>query len=291
MKYFLKTEELEIAVQSKGAELTSIINRKNNLEYIWQADPAYWNRHAPVLFPIVGRLKNDKYFYEGEEYEMSQHGFARDLEFTVTQHDTNALRFLLESSAAKTIKKYPFKFKLEILYTLNASSISVRYNVENTDTKDIYFSIGAHPAFNCPLEEGQKFEDYVLHFREIKDSNRHLLANGLFTGQQEAIPLEDNQLPLSYSLFEKDAIVLKNSDAHLVTLKSRNSDHGVTVSFPDFPYLGIWTKQKGAPFLCIEPWCGLADNEKASGNLKEKEGINNLSPGKAFSREYIIDIF
>lgn len=292
MEYQLQSDEVKIVVRSKGAELASIVNKKNGLEYLWQADPAYWNRHAPVLFPIVGRLKEDKYIYQGEEYPMSQHGFARDMEFVVDQPGDNALLFRLENQE-ETYRKYPFRFGLEIAYSLNASTISVAYKVRNTDSKEILFSIGAHPAFNCPLGKGESFEDYSLYFSEADSNRRHLLADGLFTGKTEAIPIdqEKKELPLSYALFEKDAIVLKNISSEAVTLKSRKSPHGVTVSFPEFPYLGIWTKRPGAPFLCIEPWCGLADNENTSGQISEKEGINALGPGEEFHRVYKINIF
>ena len=292
MEYQLQSDEVKVVVRSKGAELVSIVNRKNGLEYLWQADPAYWNRHAPVLFPIVGRLKGDKYMYQDKAYTMSQHGFARDLEFAVDQPDDNALLFRLENQE-ETYRKYPFNFCLDIAYSLKASTISVQYKVRNTDSKDIFMSIGAHPAFNCPLQEGESFEDYSLYFSEAESSQRHLLSDGLFTGKTEAIPMEKekNELPLSYDLFEKDAIVLKNIESDAVTLQSRKSRHGVAMSFPDFPYLGIWTKRRGAPFICIEPWCGLADNENTSGDIREKEGINKLEPGTEFYREYKIQIF
>src|SRR5690606_37404394 len=229
MTYYLQNSELKVTVQSKGAELTSIIAKKNNLEYLWQADPAYWNRHAPILFPIVGRLKDNKYSYEGQEFELSQHGFARDLEFTVQQNDDTSLQCVLEYQTA-TYGKYPFKFNLEISYVLDAATISVIYKVKNTDQKEIYFSIGAHPAFNCPLIKGQKFEDYSLFFGQTEDNNRHLLSDGLFTGKQEAIPVTECELPLAYPLFEKDAIVLKKIKSEAVTLKSRKSGDGVKIS-------------------------------------------------------------
>lgn len=290
MKYYLQNSEMEIAVQSKGAELTSIINKRNRKEYLWQADPAYWNRHAPVLFPIVGKLKDNRYTYEGEEYEMSQHGFARDRNFNLEKKDEEVLRFRLENQV-DTYENYPFRFILDISYSLVGSTILVEYKIRNTDEKNIFFSIGAHPAFNCPITEGEKFEDYSLFFNEVENSNRYLISEGLLTGKEAPVPFKRNELPLSYSLFENDAIVLQEFKSDTVTLKSKKSNHGVRVSFPGFPFLGIWTKRKGAPFLCIEPWCGLADSENASGKIEAKEGINVLFPDQQFVREYLIEIF
>jgi len=289
IKYILENQALKIAVRSKGAELTSIFNKNNNLEYLWQADPTYWNRHAPVLFPIVGKLKNDAYSYAGKEYAMSQHGFARDLEFSVVQDTKDTLRFQLEDQP-QTHPKFPFKFSLEISYYLESSSVGVGYKVKNIDSQDIYFSIGAHPAFNCPLTEEEKFEDYSLFFEVTENSKRHLLSDGLFTGKEEPIPFQGKELPLSYRYFEKDAIVMKHFNSDSILLKSRSSGLGVRVSFEGFPFLGIWTKRKGAPFLCIEPWCGLADSQNSTGEISEKEGIQKLKPGEEFNKKYKIEI-
>lgn len=288
--YKLENDCLQVTVQTFGAELSSIINKENNQEYLWQADPKFWNRHAPVLFPIVGRLKDNAYTYNGKNYTLPQHGFARDMVFSLKDQSEDELKFSLKHQN-ETLENYPFKFEFEISYKLIGSAVKVSYRISNIDNKEIYFSVGAHPAFICPLNLEEKFDDYYLEFDEVESAERHLLSNGLFNNKTESVLESSNQLPLTYGLFEKDAIVFKNLKSTTVSLKSKKSNNGVKFSFNGFPYLGIWTKNFGAPFLCIEPWCGLADNEKASGYLSEKEGIIKLLPDLNFKRSFDIQIF
>lgn len=286
----LENAQAKATFKLKGAELSSFIHKENGLEYIWQADPKVWGRHAPVLFPIVGKLKNDIYFYNNDMFHLSQHGFARDLEFELESSTKDELRFGL-SHAEKTYEQYPFRFKLLICYKLKATTLTVSYEVYNEDDQLFLFSIGAHPAFRCPLIEGEKFEDYYLEFDETETLERHLLTHGLFDGTTALVMNDTNTLSLSYDLFEKDAIVFKKFKSSAISLKSNKAPYGVKLSFPGFPYLGIWTKEKGAPFVCIEPWYGLADPTGASGNLIEKEGIMGLEPAGEFDCHYQIEIF
>ena len=288
--YSLENDFAKASFNSKGAELCSFINKANNKEYIWQADPAFWPRHAPILFPIVGRLKNDTYSYEGKNFELSQHGFARDLEFEKGDAREDEVKFSLQWDT-KTLQHYPFKFKLIIGYKLENETLTVSYEVLNEDDKTILFSIGAHPAFNCPLLETEKFEDYVLEFEKVEKLERYLVTGGLFDGEKEEIKLTQHELGLDYRLFQKDALVFKYPELDQVILRSTKSKHGVRMNFPSFPYLGIWTKAPGAPFLCIEPWFGLADSVESDGVLLHKEGVIALEQGKKFETAYTIEIF
>lgn len=286
----LENAQVKATFKLKGAELSSLIHKGNGIEYVWQADPQVWGRHAPVLFPIVGKLKEDTYKFDDEIYALSQHGFARDREFVLVDKASNQLKFSLTFSE-HTYQHYPFKFELIITYTLKGTLLGVSYEVYNKDEKPLLFSIGAHPGFRCPLTEKEKFEDYYLEFDEIERLERYLLTNGIFNGTKELVMDNTNILPLSYDLFEKDAIVFKKFKSTTVSLKSTKTLHGIKMSFHGFPYLGIWTKEKGAPFICLEPWYGLADTESTSGKLVEKEGIMNLDAGEDFDCHYEIELF
>ncbi|QMU29446.1 aldose 1-epimerase family protein [Adhaeribacter radiodurans] len=287
----LQNNTYQISVQEHGAELCSFKNTQTNLEYIWQADPAIWARHAPVLFPMVGKLKNNQYTYQGKSYTLPQHGFARDQSFTLESKTENSLTFRLNQSEV-TLANYPFDFGLFISYRLAENALTISYRVENPRKDSLYFSLGAHPGFNCPLLPDEKFSDYYLKFEQPETLERYLLNNGLQNGQTEPVPLEnDNQLPLTYKLFtEKDAIVLKNLRSEKISLRSKNHDHGLDFTFKGYPYLGIWTKGQDAPFICLEPWHGIADSINSSGELTEKEGIITLPPNEVFTCEYIIAV-
>lgn len=287
----LENAYAKASFKPKGAELCSFIHKENNKEYIWQADPKIWSRHAPVLFPIVGKLNNDTYEYNGQHYHLPQHGFARDMEFEVESSTSDELKFSLGYSE-ETLSRYPFKFRFVIGYRLKATTLTISYEVYNEDEQEpLYFSVGAHPAFRCPLSEKEELEDYYLEFNEKEVLQRYLLDKGAFNGEKEMVMDETNTLPLSYSLFEKDAIVFKQFKSNEIILKNNKSPHGVKMSFPGFPYLGIWTKGEGATFICLEPWYGLADAKSASGKLIEKEGIMNLNANEEFDCQYQIEIF
>ncbi|PSR52194.1 hypothetical protein AHMF7605_00990 [Adhaeribacter arboris] len=284
----LQNGTFQIGVQEQGAELCSFKNNQNNLEYIWQADPAIWARHAPVLFPTVGKLKDNRYTYQGNAYTLPQHGFARDYSFALESKTENSLTFLLQQSEA-TLTNYPFSFRLYISYRLQENALTIAYCVENPGDSILFFSLGAHPGFTCPLFPDEKFSDYYLQFEHPEALERYLLEQGLQNGQTEAVLLEnDSQLPLNYELFEKDAIVLKNLRSEKISLRSRHHEHGLDFVFKGFPYFGIWTKEKNAPFICLEPWHGIADSINSSGDLTEKEGIISLPPSKNFTCEYSI---
>ncbi|QNF34248.1 aldose 1-epimerase family protein [Adhaeribacter swui] len=288
MMHTLQNSTYQIGVQEHGAELCSFKNTQTGLEYIWQANPAIWARHAPVLFPTVGKLKNNQYTYQGKNYTLPQHGFARDFPFVLESKIENALTFLLEQSKA-SLANYPFNFRLYIRYQLDENALTVSYRVENPNSHDLYFSLGAHPGFTCPLFPKEQFSDYYLELEQPENLERYLLDAGLQNGATEPVPLENKkQLPLTYELFEKDAIVLKNLKSRKISLRSRNHEHGLDFLFPNYPYFGIWTKEKNAPFICLEPWHGIADSVNSSGELTQKEGIIMLPPGQDFTCAYTI---
>ena len=290
MIHYLENQNYQIAVKTSGAELSSFRNKLENLEYIWQADPQIWPRHAPVLFPVVGKVPDGKYSYGGKTYELPQHGFARDMDFTLASQSETELIFELKESA-ETLAKYPFPFRLQVIYRLEGNALNIAYSVRNPGKSDLYFSIGAHPGFNCPLFTGEKFSDYYLEFDRPETQDRYLLDNGLLNGQTEPVLQNHKILPLSYALFSKDAIVLKNLGSEKITLKTDKHNHGLDFEFKDFPFFGIWTKGEGAGFICLEPWQGIASQVGDSGELTQKEGIKKLAAGKDFSCDYTIRVY
>lgn len=284
----IENEFLKIEIETAGAELRSIYHKIKKREFLWQGDPEFWPRRAPVLFPIVGKLKGNEYKVDGKIFKLTQHGFARDKEFATFKTNDSKVTFALISDK-DSIKVYPFDFELKITYELIQNTLKVYYEVINPGEDQIYFSIGAHPGFICPVNSNEKFEDYYIEFEKEETLSRHLLDEGLFNGKTEAILNDSRILDLNYDLFLKDAIVLKNMRSTYLILKSKSSDHSLKFEFSKFPYFGIWTKPN-APFICLEPWCGIADNINVEGELKEKEGIIILRKGEIFDRNYSITI-
>ncbi|OGX86572.1 hypothetical protein BEN47_12835 [Hymenobacter lapidarius] len=288
--YTLFTPSCRATFASHGAELTSLVTSANGLEYLWPADPAVWGRHAPVLFPLVGRLPGDVYHHEGRDYKLPQHGFARDQQFAVLRHQPTELVFQLQHDES-TQSIFPFAFELTITYTLRDTLLTVRWDVRNpAPDQTLLFSIGAHPAVRCPLLPNEVFEDYFFEFDHPVRLERHLLQGGLLTGQTAPVLTEGNVLPLRYNLFADDALVFKHYDFTRLTLRSRMSAHFVRFQFDGFPYLGLWTKGPGAGFVCVEPWHGVASPTGAPGELRDKEGILTLAPGQVFSATYSIEV-
>ena len=284
----LENDLLRIRIAHAGAELSSVWHKGNRKEYLWQGDPAFWPRKAPVLFPAVGKLKENSYTYAGAGFSLPQHGFARDREFSVLHKSDTAITFVLRSDEA-SMKAYPFPFELKIGYELEGTGLAVRYEVQNTGKSPMYFSIGAHPGFTCPLHDNEKISDYYLEFEEAETLDRHLLDEGLFNGRTERVMTDQKILELDEELFAKDAIVFKDMRSSQMILKSKRSDYRLTFRFPGFPYFGIW-KKPGAPFICLEPWLGIADSIHHTGEIEKKEGIIRLEAQEGFSVAYSIGI-
>ena len=284
----ISNETLKASFSTKGAELNSLINQKNEIEYIWQANEAHWARHAPVLFPFVGKLKNDRYVVQGHEYSLGQHGFARDREFSVRTLDEDNCSFSLKSDE-ESLSVYPFQFELIITYQLDDNKLRIQYEVWNHGKREMHFSIGAHPAFNCPHRPGKSRNDYSLRFEQNETAKKYLLDNGLFNGKTQLVLNDYNTLSISDNLFDDDALVFKNLNSSNVTMNDGEKDM-LQFDFKGFPYLGIWSKSRNSPFVCIEPWFGLADHIDHSQEISSKEGIISLKPTEKFECEHAIKI-
>ncbi|CAM4356012.1 aldose 1-epimerase family protein [Arcobacter suis] len=289
MNYEIKNEHIKAKIKSFGAELNSLQKCAEELEYIWQGDSKYWNRHSPILFPIVGRLKNDSYFYQNQKYNMTQHGFARDKEFEIVKNEADFIEFRLKSDE-KTLEIYPFSFELYLFYKLEKNSLIVSYKVINKSDDKMLFSIGAHPAFNWTLKEDEKKEDYFLEFENIKETKRYFLNDLGLVYDSVDLKITDNKIALNEELFKNDALVFEDFNIKTLTLKNSKNENFVKLNFENFPYLGIWSKPSGAPFICIEPWFGVADDENSNQNFEDKKGMINLERDEIFSCFYSIEI-
>jgi galactose mutarotase-like enzyme len=283
----IANNQLAVTINEKGAELQSI--QLNGLEYLWQADAKYWDKYSPVLFPVIGELKDGKYIFDNEEYTLSRHGFARDKVFEVKQtSDSSAIFTLL--STAETVAIYPFQFVFQVLYEVKNNTLSCTYIVQNKNDGDMYFSAGGHPAFKVPLAENLNYTDYTLMFDNDTFLKRYILHNGLTGDDTATIPLDENKLHLKQSLFYDDAIVLKHIRSKQIKLYTNKDIHGLTFMFDGFPYFGIWAS-KDAPFVCLEPWCGTADNIHHDNQLINKEGINKIGSGETWRRTWSVQLF
>lgn len=295
MNYQIKNTQITAQVNSFGAQLNSLkrTNDKNeNIEYIWQANPQYWNRHAPILFPIVGRLKDDEYIYKGKIYKISQHGFARDCEFELVKKEDDYLKIRLNHSE-KSLEIYPFLFELEISYELIENKLVISYEVKNKTNDEMYFSIGAHPAFNWPLNTNENNEtknDAFFEFENINKTKRYFLNDKGLVYDSADLEILQNKIPLSEELFKDDALVFNDLVIKNVAFKNTKNDRYIKLDFEKFPYLGLWSKPSGAPFLCIEPWFGVADSFDSSKKLEEKAGMIKLEENAIFTSFYSIEI-
>jgi galactose mutarotase-like enzyme len=272
VKITLQNHLISATIQSKGAELCSLQTLANSREFLWQADPVHWAKHAPVLFPIVGKLKQNTYHHEGKSYILPRHGFAREMDFLLLEQTKSKAVFQL-SSSSKTKGLYPFDFDFRITYILDENNLHTSYTISNLGRDNMYYNVGAHPAFFLPLD----FSAYSIVFPMDSTLITHELEDELISKTTHEIQLENHTLPLAYSLFEKDALIFKQLESNLVTI-CENERPFMQVSFADFTNLGIWTKPQ-APFICIEPWLGYADTVDASGVFIEKESIQSLAAG------------
>ncbi|WP_179345231.1 aldose 1-epimerase family protein [Winogradskyella ursingii] len=289
--YTIQNDLLKIEIKSAGAELSAITAVQNDNQFLWHADPKIWGSHAPNLFPIIGSMKDDSYFYNGKKYNMTKHGFVRhNKDLKLIDHFNNQIKFQLKSNE-QLFEMYPFLFEFEISYHLNKNSLEVKHSVKNIDDKTLYFSLGGHPAFTCPLYNDEAYEDYFLEFEknEISKSHKLNLKTGLVTDKTKSVFEDGNKIKLRNDLFDDDALIFKDLKSRKVTLKHHDNGTVLTLKFEDFPYLGIWAKPN-APYVCIEPWLGIADSEDTNQRIKEKEGIIALESGVVFNASYTIEI-
>ena len=311
MIYTLKNSEMEVQVSSKGGELVSMKDA-DQTEYIWIGDATYWKRHAPQLFPCIGRLTNNQYRMDGALHEMGQHGFLRDYELTKVESEEQAgaetvrdaagqagakaetvtsLHLQLQSDTS-TRQLYDRDWTVDIFYSLCGKTLSVRFQVRNCDTRTMRFGYGIHPGFNVPLNPALRFEDYRLDFHEVSTPKQmELTERYTISGRMHDYALaEGRYLPLQHSLFDHDAIILKDMP-HTVTLGSQKDEKKVTVTFPDMPYLGIWhAPETDAPFVCIEPWSSLPSTDSVIDEFETKPDFITVEPEETYMNSWSISI-
>lgn len=289
--HVLKNDILTVLVKEHGAELASI--RKDSTEYLWQADPAFWGRHSPVLFPIVGSVWDKKYRVDGKEYELGQHGFARDMDFTLVSGSESEVRYRLESDE-DTLGKYPWPFVLEIAYRLHGNRLDVIWEVENPGNDDMYFQIGAHPAFYYPDYTPETEERGFLSFDRSEGLECIRIKEKGCVDADTKYPLpvpEDGMMPVRCDTFDAiDTIMLQDSQIGKVVLYRNDGTPWLALSF-DAPVVGIWSPPtRNAPFICLEPWYGRCDRAGYDGDFRNKDWVNRLAPGERFRSVYTIEI-
>ena len=281
----ISNKQLTIQVSPHGAELCSIV--ANGKEYLWQADPAFWKRHSPVLFPIVGSVWENEYRNEGIPYTLTQHGFARDMEFTLISEKEDEVRYRLVSNE-ETLHKYPFSFCLEIGYRIQGKKIEVMWEVKNSGEKDMYFQIGAHPAFYWPEFDASNSERGFFGFDKENGLKYILISEkGCADPSTEySLELTDGLLPLDTHTFDKDALILENEQVRKVTLYNKEKQAYLSLHF-NAPVVGLWSPPaKNAPFVCIEPWYGRCDRAHYTGEYKDKDWMQHLQPEEIFQGGY-----
>lgn len=291
--YEIQNEFLSVKARERGGELRSIREKADDTEYLWNGDPTWWKYSAPVLFPIVGSLNDNKYRYQGVEYEMPSHGFGRISDFVVAEQTADSIVFALDYNE-ETLKCYPFKFRLELSYKLEGKGVIVGWKVKNVGDDVMYFSIGAHPAFLCPpggKEIGDEFTDCYLTFNKEENSGVRELAPGCKLTNDKREFLKGQRLDLNYEMFKDDCRIFDDLKSDTITINSTKSDKKLSLKAEGFPFYGIWTPTKGgAPYLCLEPWFGHADYYDFKGDFSEKAGIMKLAAGEEFNAHYTVSI-
>ncbi len=287
--YELSNDVISIKMDSRGAELKSLVRRDTGTEYMWRGDPKYWGRTSPILFPFVGGVRDREYRTGGKSYSMTQHGFARDMEFEMVSRSEEEIWFRLESDE-ETLSKFPFAFVLKAGYRIEGNKVKVLWQVENPGGEELYFSIGGHPAFNCPIDEGTRQEEYFVDFGDVEEVvSTGINEKGLAMNCSNVYPLTEGRLALTPNLFDADALVIENSQTDTVALCRKDGSRYLTVTM-DAPLFGVWSPAgKGAPFVCIEPWYGRCDGEDFQGTLEERKWGNHIAPGQVWKADYVIE--
>lgn len=289
MIHTIENNHLIVSIDTTGAELTSIKSKKDNNEFLWQGDPSIWASQAPVLFPIIGGLKNGNYTYKGKKYSLPKHGFIRYNKNVIgTQNSPTKASFAL-SSSEDTWSSYPFEFSFTISFELINNQLIVSHTIKNNGSETLFFSVGGHPAFNCPLHAAETYEDYYIELENVENSKSYVLNDQGLISKNTISVMNDHKIWLNDTLFDQDALIFKNINAKKATLTHKTKGPVLSMDFKDFPDLGIWAKPK-APYVCIEPWLGYADVEDTSQNIEEKEGIQKLDEGKTHNSSYTITI-
>lgn len=289
MIYSLENEKISVKIKETGAELCSYFDKETQREIIWQADPNHWKRHAPILFPIVGKVENNEYKLGDSKFQLSQHGFARDQAFELVKQGNNSITLQINSSE-ELFKVYPFKFKLQVEISISEKVLKVLYRVLNEGDEKIFFCLGAHPGFNVPFDNSSELSDYKLSFEILENSDRLLLSPaGFRTGKREQNWLKGDRINLTEELFIDDALIFDDLKSSFMTIDSDKTNEKVQVGWNKYPHMGIWKPLNNAPFLCIEPWNGMADQEKTDNDFKDKYGIVNLESNNSFECFYTVE--
>ena len=291
MRYILENSELRVEIDSFGAEIKSVKSKATGQEYIWCGDPAFWGRTAPVLFPFVGGCNNHKYTFEGKDYPIPSHGFARDMEHEVVKSSDTEIYFSLKDSAS-TYESYPFHFEFQNGYRLEGNKVYVTWKVLNPGQdradQNLYFSVGAHPAFACPIHGEDSKEGYRLFFDGLSEVHHHGNLTGTCTHEGLTLSLENNRAIIDRDFFERSTYIVENRQTGSVGIEDPSGHRFITVDF-DMPLFAVWSPAgKNAPFICIEPWCGRADYDDFNGDLPDREYGNTISCGEVFENTYSI---
>lgn len=289
MMVSISNHVLSASFATKGAELQSLLDKNTVINYLWSGDANYWGKFSPVLFPIVGALKNNTYTHNGQNYELPRHGFARDMEFAYEKLAEDEILFTLTHNV-DTLKNFPFAFQLNLRYKLANHTLFCTYEVINPAQQNLFFSVGGHPAFAVPLTKNTTFEDYFLQFNNDEKLSIHQISGGLVCDETTSISLNQGKLGLNRKLFYTDALVFKALKSDTISLLNTQNKHGLDFNFKGFPYFGIWAA-KDANFVCLEPWCGIADGINHTQELAQKEGMNCLPPNGFWQRTWSITCF
>ena len=286
-RFSLESDKIRIEIDSHGAELKSLVKKETGAEYMWCADAKYWGRTSPVLFPVVGNVSSEQYRTKGKTFDMGQHGFARDMEFTLESQTDNEIWFVLRSNE-ETLAKYPYEFVLKLGYRLDGAKVEVLWHVENPSEEELPFAIGGHPAFYCPVTSGGKQSDCYIQF-DVAGSLKCSTIDGYLVGDRvDTYELEDGMLRIDEHLFDNDALIIEKQNIKKVSLCDPKKQAFLTIEM-DAPLFGIWRPaDPGAPFICIEPWYGRSDRIGYAGELRDREYENVLAAGENWDAGYTI---
>ena len=282
MIYKIESEFLTAKVKSDGAELCSLYDKVGGYEYLWQGNPSVWYGQAPVLFPIVGRLLDDRYRYDGKEYTLQKHGFARKLEFELVKSEGGSVELLLRESK-DTLEVYPFKFNLSVKFEVVGRTLKATHTVTNTNEKEMYFSMGGHPGFNISIGDFLEFDENESLSTETID------GDSIRMSAKTPVLKNEKKIVITDDIFNNDALILSGIKSKALTLKSEKHDRTVRFTFGEAPFLGIWAKP-GAPYVCIEPWFGVNDDRQEKDDISKKEGIIKLEKGGSFELVYTVKV-
>ncbi|MCL2014774.1 MAG: aldose 1-epimerase family protein [Defluviitaleaceae bacterium] len=292
MLHFLQSDEFSVTISEYGAELCSFLSKKTKMEYLWQKNPKFWDRQAPVLFPFVGRLKDAQYSYNGKTYPMPIHGFAPTTHFTTSGSTMDNTIVFSCTNTPETRKIYPFSFELNVIFTLKWNVLQTVYHVVNKTSGAMYFSLGSHEGFICPRSPGETFSNYFLEFDHDNTYKALTVTPDGFMSEPYTVLEDDRRLYLDYKMFDNNSVVLHNLPSNKVILASQSSKPKIVIEYDDAPNLVLWS-QPNAPYICIEPWHGLPDFEKDQSpiDITKKQGIICLQQGETFAWQHNISIY